>query len=422
VAQYQLLQKQIDGLVGRINGKYGTAEWTPVRYFSHFLPFGTLIAFYSIADVALVTPFRDGMNLMAKEFIASKTNGQGTLILSEMTGAAQELGEALIVNPNNQEELVAAIDKALKMPLEEQQLRNRIMQNRLRRYDINRWVADFLNRLDCAWLAQQTNTQHLLTASLQKQLIASYVGSTKRLILLDYDGTLVPFADKPEKAVPTQQVLDILTLLSALPSNQVVITSGRSRNTLTEWFGALNVGLIAEHGAWIKKQSGELQMPALLSYEWKKDLLPLLELYTDRTPGSFIEEKPDSIVWHYRKTDPLLASVRAKELKDDLMHLTYNQGLAVAEGNKIIEIKNAIVNKGRAASNFLSENNWDFILALGDDKTDEDLFSVLSASAYSIKVGLGPSKARYNLASQRDVLPLLNKLTKEVTLIEIKGK
>ncbi len=321
------------------------------------------MAFYSLADVALITPFRDGMNLMAKEFIASKTNGQGTLILSEMTGAAQELGEALIVNPNNQEELVIAVDKALKMPVEEQQLRNRIMQNRLRRYNIYRWVADFLNRLDCAWLAQQTNTQHLLTTSLQKQLIASYVNSTQRLILLDYDGTLVPFADKPEKAVPTQQVLEVLTALAALSSNQVVITSGRNRSTLTEWFGSLNVGLIAEHGAWTKKRSEEMRMPALLSYEWKKELLPLLELYTDRTPGSFIEEKPDSIVWHYRKTDPLLASVRAKELKDDLVHLTFNQGLAVVDGNKIIEIKNAIVNKGRAAANWLSEANWNFILA-----------------------------------------------------------
>ncbi len=409
VKQYQLLKKQIDELVGRINGKYATTDWTPVHYFSHVLPFDTLIAFYNIADVAVVTPLRDGMNLMAKEFLASKVNALGTLVLSEMAGAAQELGEAIIVNPNSQDELVNAIDKALKMPPEEQQRLNRIMQKRLMRYDINRWVADFLTRLDDAWSMQQTNTQSLLTSAVQKQLVADYADSNRRLFLLDYDGTLVSFADKPEHAPPTQEVRSLLKALAASPQNEVVITSGRNRNTLLEWFGNLDIGLIAEHGAWIRERSGKMHAPRLLSDEWKKEILPLVELCTDRTPGSFIEEKPDSLVWHYRKTDPVLGSLRAKELKDDLVHLTSNFGLVVVEGKKVIEIKNAIVNKGRAASHWLSKG-WGFILALGDDKTDEDLFGALPPMAYSIKVGLGPSKARYNLTSQRDVLPLLAKL------------
>jgi trehalose 6-phosphate synthase/phosphatase len=440
VNQYQALKKRIDELVGRINGKYGTTGWLPVRYFNRFLPFEMLVAFYSLADVALITPLRDGMNLMAKEYVASKVNGGGMLILSEMAGAAQELGEALIVNPNNQEEIVAAIEKALATPLEEQQRLNRVMQKRLMRYDINRWVLDFFNRLDDAWIAQERNSQHVLTATLRKELIDSYKQASKRLIMLDYDGTLVAFADKPEKAVPTAEVLDVLKALSESPANEVVIISGRDRNTLTSWFNSLDIGLIAEHGAWMKERSGEIRVPRLLSNDWKKEIMPLLELWADRTPGSFIEEKPYSLVWHYRNTEPLLGSLRANEIKDDLVYLTSNLGLAVVEGNKVVEIKNAVVNKGeaaqnwlsklavvegnkvveiknavvnkgRAAQNWLAKGGWAFILAIGDDKTDEDLFEVLPTSAYSIKVGLVASKARFNLVSQRDVLPLLRELT-----------
>ena len=407
VSQYQTLKKRIDELVGRINGKHGTTDWIPVHYFSRFLPFKMLVAWYSMADLGLVTPLRDGMNLMAKEFVASKVNGKGTLILSEMTGAAQELGEALIVNPNNQEEIINAIDRALSMSTEEQQKANRSMQKRLKRYDIHRWVADFLNSLGDAWVAQQANTQHVLTGSIRKDLIASYQKSKNRLILLDYDGTLVPFANKPEKATPKPEVIAILKTLSEDLSNEVIIISGRDRNTLSNWFKNINVALIAEHGAWLKENSGTTYTLEQVSTEWKKDIMPLLELYTDRTPGAFIEEKTYSLVWHYRNTEPLLGTLRANELKDDLVYLTSNLGLAVVEGSKVIEIKNANINKGRAAQNWLLKQPWDFILAIGDDRTDEDLFEVLPPTAYSIKVGIGPSKARYNLFYQRDVLPLL---------------
>ncbi|XES77475.1 MAG: bifunctional alpha,alpha-trehalose-phosphate synthase (UDP-forming)/trehalose-phosphatase [Candidatus Bathyarchaeia archaeon] len=440
VSQYQTLKKQIDELVGRINGKYGTTGWIPVRYFNRFVPFEMLVAFYTLADVALVTPWRDGMNLMAKEYVASKVNGSGMLILSEMAGAAQELGEALIVNPNNQEEIVMAIEKALSTPIEEQKRLNCVMQKRLMRYDIKRWVQDFFNRLDDAWIAQERNSQHLITAKIRKELVDSYKRAKKRLIMLDYDGTLVAFADKPEKAVPTPEVTDVLKALSASSSNEVVIISGRDRNTLTSWFSSLDLALIAEHGAWMRERSGEIRAPQLLSNDWKKEILPLLELWADRTPGSFIEEKPYSLVWHYRNTEPLLGSLRANEIKDDLVYLTSNLGLAVVEGNKVVEIKNASVNKGvaaqnwlsklavvegnkvveiknasvnkgRAAENWLSKGGWDFVLAIGDDRTDEDLFEALPSSAYTIKVGLVASKARYNLVSQRDVLPLLRELT-----------
>ncbi|MCT8337112.1 bifunctional alpha,alpha-trehalose-phosphate synthase (UDP-forming)/trehalose-phosphatase [Methanoculleus sp. Afa-1] len=407
VHSYQALKKRIDELVGRINGKYGTTDWVPVHYYYNFLPFETLVAFYSAADVALVTPLRDGMNLMAKECIATRTDGKGVLILSEMAGAAEELGEAIIVNPNDQDAMIEAIETALAMPEKEQIDRNRTMQKRLMRYDIERWVGDFLTRLGDARAVRVERSEQIVTPAIRDELVAAYSTATDRLLLLDYDGTLVPFAANPQKAVPGDATREVLTSLSRTPGNEVVVISGRDRSTLDDWFGDLDIGIIAEHGVWIKERSGEWRMPEPLLDEWKEEIYPLLELYTDRTPGAFIEEKDYSLVWHYRRTEPLLGAQRAKDLKDDLLHLTSNLNLGIMDGNKVIEIKNNVVNKGRTALNWISERAWEFILAIGDDRTDEDLFEVVPPDAYSIKVGLAPSRARFNLVSQRDVLPLL---------------
>jgi trehalose 6-phosphate synthase/phosphatase len=411
IEHYQTLKQQIDQLVGQINGKYGTTDWLPVQYFYNYLPFEQLIAFYHAADVGLVTPIRDGMNLMAKEFIATKTDGKGVLILSEMAGAAQELGEAVIVNPNDRDAIIDAIETALYMPEKEQIERNRAMQRRLRRYDVRRWAGDFINRLDDTRAVQNERSEQVLTLPMRERLISDYCASTRRLILLDYDGTLVPFATRPEKAQPDQILQRQLKTLCMDPCNEVVIISGRDRRTLENWFGTQNVGCIAEHGAWVKERGGEWGTPEPLSAEWKEEIRPLLELYADRTPGAFIEEKEYSLVWHYRKAEPSLGSLRVMELRDDLLHLTSNLNLAVLDGNKVIEVKNAMINKGRVAQNWLAKADWDFILALGDDRTDEDLFDVLPPTAYSIKVGIGPTKARFNLVSQRQVMPLLRSCT-----------
>ncbi|MDD2473497.1 MULTISPECIES: bifunctional alpha,alpha-trehalose-phosphate synthase (UDP-forming)/trehalose-phosphatase [unclassified Methanoculleus] len=409
VNSYRALKKRIDELVGRINGKYGTTDWVPVRYFYNFLPFETLVAFYSAADVALVTPLRDGMNLMAKEYVATRTDGTGVLILSEMAGAAEELGESIIVNPNDRDAVLEAIETALAMPEKEQIERNRTMQKRLMRYDIEHWVSDFLTRLGDARAVQVERSEQVVTPAIRDELVADYASGKNRLLLLDYDGTLVPFAAKPQKAVPGEATLAVLASLARIPGNEVVVISGRDRYTLDAWFGEMDIGIIAEHGVWIKERSGEWRMPEALSDEWKGEITPLLELYTDRTPGAFIEEKDYSLVWHYRRTEPILGAQRAKDLKDDLLHLTSNLDVGVMEGSKVIEIKNNVVNKGRAALTWVSRRAWDFVLAVGDDRTDEDLFAVMPPGAYSIKVGLAPSRARFNLVAQRDVVPLLRR-------------
>jgi len=410
VEYYMALKKQIDELVGRINGKYGTIGWVPVWYLYRCLSFYPLVALYNVADIALITPLRDGMNLIAKEFIASKPEGKGILILSEMAGAVKELGEAIIVNPNNKIEIVKAMKEALTMLEEEQVERIRIMQNRLQRYNIIRWANDFIDKLMQMKELQQELCGERLTKERKEMLIYDYARSRQRLILLDYDGTLVPFAERPERARPDIQLLSLLASLAQDERNEIIIISGRDKATLENWFGFLDVALIAEHGVWTKEKDGNWEIIEPLQNEWKEEIKPVLETYVDRTPGSFIEEKEYSLVWHYRKADPELAMVRARELKDALLHLTSNLNLGILEGNKVIEVKNVGINKGRAALKWISKQSWDFILAVGDDWTDEDVFLALPEGAYSIKVGIGYSKARFSVASHREVRRLLKEL------------
>jgi len=246
-----------------------------------------------------------------------------------------------------------------------------------------------------------------------KRLIDDYRRSERRLIFLDYDGTLIPFSEKPNGAKPDGALLKTLETIAKDRGTEVVIVSGRDKESIERWFGGLNVSLIAEHGVWIKEKGGEWELIEPMKSDWKEQIRPILESYMDRTPGSFIEEKEFSLVWHYRRADPELASVRARELRDALFHLTANLDIGVLEGSKVVEIKNLGINKGKAAMRWISKEEWDFILAVGDDWTDEDLFAALPEKAYSIRVGLGPSKSRFNVTSYTEIRSLLQDLSRD---------
>ncbi|MCD6362578.1 MAG: bifunctional alpha,alpha-trehalose-phosphate synthase (UDP-forming)/trehalose-phosphatase [Synergistetes bacterium] len=410
VERYMELKRQVDEVVGRINGRFGTIGWVPIWYLYRSLPFHSLVALYSIADIALITPLRDGMNLVAKEYLATKIDGHGVLILSEMAGASKELGEAIIVNPEDKECVISAIKTALEMGEDEQRERNRAMQDRLRRYTVIRWANDFMERLFHAKNLQKRHQSWKLSDEVLEKMVEDYLSGEARLLFLDYDGTLVPFADRPEKAKPDSRLKDILRKLSAERKNEVVIISGRDRGTLEKWFGKLGVSLVAEHGAWIKEKGGSWRMIEALRNDWKTEIKPILEFYVDRTPGTFIEEKEFSLAWHYRKADIRLASFRARELKSALLQLTENFNLVVLEGSRVIEVRNLGVNKGRAANEWLVNADWDFILAMGDDWTDEDMFFSMPERAYTIKVGFGASNAKYYVDSYTEVRRILRKL------------
>ncbi len=410
VAKYAELKRQIDELVGHINGRFGTIGRTPIWYLYRSLPFEKLVALYRRADVALVTPMRDGMNLVAKEYIACKPDGDGVLILSDMAGAAREMGEALIVNPNDMEQVISALEQAMVMDGREKARRVEAMQDRLQRYDVINWAEDFLVRLTQIKEVQEGFAVRRLSDKGCKELRGEYLKAGKRLFLFDYDGTLAPFADRPEDAAPDRELLDILEALAADKANHLVIISNRDKTTLEEWVGHIKMDLSAEHGVWLKMWGSEWDQTEPVKGDWKDQIRPIMEHYVDRTPGSFIEEKDFSLVFHHRTTDPELGLVRSLELKDTLLELTGTLDLEVQEGNKIILIKNAGIHKGRAAGRWVHQDGYDFIFCAGDDWTDEDMFSVLPPWAWSLRVGLKVSRARYNLTSPTEVRRLLKEL------------
>jgi trehalose 6-phosphate synthase/phosphatase len=409
VDQYELMKKRVEEYVGKINGEFGTVGWTPVIYQYKLLSLNPLVAMYGIADVALVTPLRDGMNLIAKEYIASRTDGMGVLILSEMAGAAKELGEALIINPNDRVEIANALKEGLEMPVPEQVRRNRTMQHRLKRYDVTRWASDFFAELTATKTIQEKLNAKLLEPTNVDAILQSYRRATARLLLLDYDGTLTPLVRRPDLATPSLAILDLLKKLSENHIS-VVLISGRDRGTLESWFGKLPIGLVAEHGIWQKEPGSVWQAVDIAPPEWKTHLLPVFEQYADRLPGASVEEKEHSIVWHYRAADPEQAQLLAAELTDRLLSFAANKNIQVFQGNKVVEARPAGVNKGIAARHWLATGQYDFVLAAGDDWTDEDLFAVLPEEAYSIRVGVTNTLARFNVTDVQEVTELLGLL------------
>ncbi|MHC1770011.1 MAG: bifunctional alpha,alpha-trehalose-phosphate synthase (UDP-forming)/trehalose-phosphatase [Verrucomicrobiia bacterium] len=410
VETYQTMRHEIEQTVGRILGRYGKVDWTPLIYQYRNLSFEEIVAMYRLADIALITPLRDGMNLVAKEFVASRIDQTGVLILSEMAGAAKEMGEAIIISPFYHGEIAAALEQALGLSPDEQVRRNQFMQERLRRYDVNRWADDFLQALVVSKRTQAAHRATSLTGQAVERLIEHYRAAYSRAILLDYDGTLVPFAPSPQLAAPDAEALNLLAGLAADPANAVALISGRPRSDLERWFGRLPIGLIAEHGLWMRPQGGEWRVLRVITADWMSQVRPILQLYVDRLPGALLEEKEFSLAWHYRRADPEQASVRANELLDDLADYTRNIDVQVLEGDKVIEVRNTGVNKGTGGMEWLSGRKLDFTLAMGDDWTDEDLFRALPQEAYSIRVGLAKTAARFHLGSYAGVRHLLREL------------
>ena len=410
VPQYQLLKKETDELVGRINGQFATVSWTPVWSFYRSMPFDNLIDLYTSSDVALITPVRDGMNLVAKEYVATRTKKDGVLILSEMAGASKEMNEALMINPNNFEQIADAIKQALEMPIEEQISRNTILQKRLERYSVEKWAHEFMKSLDATKNLGQVIVSEKLNDKLVERMLSDYKKAKSKLILLDYDGTLAGFQDNPQNASPDAALIKLLDRLNEMPNTDMVIISGRDKETFEKWFGDKDYSLITDHGVWLRKRTKEWEALERLKNDWMENIRPILETFVDRTPGTFIEEKKYSLAWHYRKADPELAQIRTIELNTVLTSLISNNDLTVLKGNKVIEIKSSSVNKGRAASRLLSTKDYDFIFTIGDDWTDEYMFEEVPEGSYTVKVGFKKTKAKYYVKDTKEVRTLISKI------------
>ncbi|HEX2937086.1 MAG TPA: bifunctional alpha,alpha-trehalose-phosphate synthase (UDP-forming)/trehalose-phosphatase [Bacteroidales bacterium] len=407
IVRYQDMKKEIEATVGRINGKFNTLEWRPISYQYKSLKFNEMVALYNISDVALITPIRDGMNLVAKEFVACQTENPGVLILSEMAGASVELSEAILVNPTDRAEVSEAIFKALTMPHEERAQRMEKMQQQIKNYDVFSWANDILNNMQKTKIEQEVFKVKFFNAVIEKEIVQAYKAAKSAILFFDYDGTLVPIRPRPELAIPEKQTLELTEKLAK--TTNVVIVSGRDKVFLEKWFSKLPVSVIAEHGAFIKSSEGEWQQVNDTDTSWKEKINPILQRYVNRCKGAFIEEKDSSLCWHYRNAEPDLAFLRTIELREELTEvISNNLPLQILEGHKVIEIKRAGYSKGTAALRMINNRDFDFILAIGDDKTDEELFAALPSNAYTMKVGKAPTVARYNFQKQTEVIGFLN--------------
>jgi trehalose 6-phosphate synthase/phosphatase len=406
VSKYNERKKLIEEEIGRINGKYSSLQWQPVIYRYNYLSFHELTAMYHVADIGLITPLRDGMNLVAKEYAASRSD-RGVLILSELAGAANELSEALLVNPMDKDEVSQSILTALLMPEDIQMAKIKSLQQRLKEYTVVHWMNDFFKQLAEVKSEQFKLQTKYLTENSFKTIAEKYSSAKKRLLLLDYDGTLVPFSKLPQLAVPDRSLIRLLNLIASDTRTDVTIISGRDSSSLEQWFGNLEINLVSEHGAGIRLKNKEWEYYLDIDQSWKPIIMPMLEKFSQRSPGAFIEEKKHTLVWHYRTVDPELGFIRSRELLDNLHHMVRNSQLHIIDGNKVIEIRVSGIDKGVVAKKFLEENDYDFAIAIGDDKTDEDMFRVLADRAYTVKIGPGHTLAQYHLTDQRDVLRLL---------------
>lgn len=397
VDAYAALRDQVNAAVGRINAQYGTVDAVPIHLLYRSMPMEQVVALYLAADVMLVTPIRDGMNLVAKEFVTTRLDDTGALVLSEFTGAAAELREALSVNPYDIDGMAATLKRALVMPREEQRSRMRALRECVAAHDVHRWAEELLADIERATVAAAPPVAH--SAAPPEEAVALARSSPDLRLLLDYDGTLVPLAARPELATPDEALMELLAALAARPGTAVHVVSGRRREDLERWLGRLPISLHAEHGFCSRPGPGaswgevDVAFPA-----WKAEVLTIFAEVTARSPGSFVEEKPVTVAFHYRNVESDIAKGRVRELEELLEAPLRVRGLEAIHGAKVIEVRPRGLHKGLVVSRALAgAGEATAVVALGDDRTDEDLFAALPATALSIHVGGGASAASFRL-------------------------
>jgi trehalose 6-phosphate synthase/phosphatase len=418
ISSYEELRREVNELVGEINGQLGTPDWTPVVYIRRGISRAQLVALYRIADVGWVTPLRDGMNLVSKEYVACKDDGNGVLVLSEFAGAAEDLGEAHLVNPFDEAGTAAVLQNVLSLPDADRQRRMKSLHKRVHRNNVFAWSERFLALLSESAAARARLHSHQPRLLNMPEITAAYLRAMRRLLFLDYDGTLVGFAPRPELATPPAELPNLLTKLASHSQNCVIVISGRRRDDLSHWFGDIDgLWLAAEHGALLRPPASAEWEPLRPNFarEWMQRVYPVLEHFVERTPGSFIEEKECSLVWHYRMSDSKFAKWLAHELVAMLEQMLAETELRAIRGRKTVEVKPLWIHKGAIVERLERECGLaDFKFAAGDDRTDEDLFEFLG-DAWTVRVGGGPSRARFLLPGPSEVLKLLDQFANSST-------
>lgn len=413
VAEYQRLKCEVDELVGRINGRYGTPSSMPVVYVNQSVSRSRLMGLYQAADIALVTPVRDGMNLVALEYVAARGDRGGTLILSEFAGAAQHLPGARLVNPFDTSQVASTLLAALEdeTPGDLGYMRGFVSEN-----TSMTWANRFLDQLEATAAEVRPGAEPLEFSN--KKLAAMARRAERPLVVLDYDGTLRAYVVDPQKAAPEPRTLDVLRRMAELAT--VYVVSGRSQETLERWLGGLRIGLVCEHGLAFKPPGGPWMPPTKVSSAALIRLVePIFEDFVRRTPGSTIERKQAAIAWHYRGVDPELSSFQVPDLLAVLEETLRRRPYAVLQGARVIEVRHQRVTKGHAMAQILKRHpRSDFLFCAGDDRTDEDLMAAINgrwqARAVTCWVGSKNANAGYWVESNVALLDELERLNEHL--------
>ena len=364
----------------------------------------------------LVTPVRDGMNLVAKEFVTCRSDEDGVLVLSErFAGAAVEMGEALQVNPFDIDGMAQAYSDALTMPEEERRLRMRSLRQRIASRDVHHWAKSFVDALGRAH-GEGARGDATLSSPDELGALTSRLRDAKELVLmLDYDGTLVPFARAPDLAAPDPALRELLRGLAARPHTRVHIVSGRRREPLERWLGDLPIGLHAEHGYWSRMTPDQPWVPMQdISFAWKPEVRRILDQATIATPGALVEEKTASLAWHWRMAEPELGAERAEELWRHLEQELRDGPAELLGGDKVVEVRSRGVSKARVVGRLMAllGEPPPVLVAMGDDKTDEECFVAPRLGGIAIGVGYrstAPPTAWWALQARAVLRRLLDK-------------
>jgi trehalose 6-phosphate synthase/phosphatase len=394
VPAYRALRREIEHKVSQINGKYASISYIPVHFIHQAVDFSRLCALYSLADVAMVTPLVDGMNLVAKEYLVCKSDGNGVLILSEFAGAAQELPQASIVNPYDVEQMAASLEAALNRSRTERQKRIEPMRHRILRYNAQRWAADFIQDLSTVEKRRRRTDK---AQTIGPHDIKSLAAQGRWAFFLDYDGTLIELQNNPPDAYPSANLHDLFSRMAQMPDLEVFLLSGRPQEDMQEWFDGYGFHLIAEHGSYYRPPAADkwVTFKPDTDLSWKTRVHDVLIHYADTTPGTFVEEKAASLVWHYANAEPDFSGWKAHQLVVELQEMLSNLPVQISHGRKIVEVQSIFINKGVIVQHLKQSAGFDHILYAGDDESDETMFRIAEVDDLSIKVGEGVTAARF---------------------------
>ena len=410
---YARMREEIERQVGALNGEHGRIGRPAVHYLHHSLPREELAAFYVAADVMTVTPLRDGMNLVAKEYVACRVSGGGVLLLSEFTGAAHELRSAVLVNPYDTDGVKEGLRTALNMPDHEARQRMRALRRQVLSHDVNRWASAFLS-------AVREHRDRIATAA--GRLPAGVVRAARRiagtdrlLVATDFDGTLAPIVDNPPDARAVPLAIESLHAIAALPQTVAAVVSGRSLADLQALIGDPGrLYLIGSHGAERRVPPGRDPAPpvgprALTDAEagtlnWLRDTVERIRL---RHPAIRLEPKPVGVAVHLRPTDEADARAVQQEITTEI---SVDPAIRTMHGKKVVELSVVAVDKGVALEALRAQTGSTETVYIGDDVTDENAFTALGARDLGVKVGPGDTAARLRVESPTAVADLLGVL------------